>query len=107
MRCSLVMAVHAAAKAVHSDFSSAVLHSAFNNIFSNLGYVMLGLLFLLIVLQREIVHKQALDRNDLNALVSIKLQQTADPSSWFNLLRLLRSAASPNTLDCTMLWELL
>uniref|UniRef100_A0A3P9HR13 SID1 transmembrane family, member 2 n=1 Tax=Oryzias latipes TaxID=8090 RepID=A0A3P9HR13_ORYLA len=42
--------------------------SAFNNIFSNLGYVMLGLLFLLIVLQREIVHKQALDRNDLNAL---------------------------------------
>uniref|UniRef100_A0A3B3H9U7 SID1 transmembrane family member 2 n=1 Tax=Oryzias latipes TaxID=8090 RepID=A0A3B3H9U7_ORYLA len=47
--------------------------SAFNNIFSNLGYVMLGLLFLLIVLQREIVHKQALDRNDLNALSPVSI----------------------------------
>lgn len=43
--------------------------SAFNNILSNLGYVMLGLLFLLIVLQRDIIHSRALDRNDLNALV--------------------------------------
>uniref|UniRef100_A0A3Q3X2K1 Uncharacterized protein n=1 Tax=Mola mola TaxID=94237 RepID=A0A3Q3X2K1_MOLML len=42
--------------------------SAFNNILSNLGYVMLGLLFLLIVLKRDIVHKRALFRNDLNAL---------------------------------------
>ncbi|XP_038817403.1 SID1 transmembrane family member 2-like isoform X2 [Salvelinus namaycush] len=42
--------------------------SAFNNILSNLGYVMLGLLFLLIVLQRDIIHSRALDRNDLNAL---------------------------------------
>ncbi|KAM9318225.1 SID1 transmembrane family member 2 isoform 2-T2 [Pholidichthys leucotaenia] len=42
--------------------------SAFNNILSNLGYVMLGLLFLLIVLKREIVHKRALERNDINAL---------------------------------------
>ncbi|KAM3615829.1 uncharacterized protein V6R79_008405 [Siganus canaliculatus] len=42
--------------------------SAFNNILSNLGYVMLGLLFLLIVLQRDIVHNRALVRNDLNAL---------------------------------------
>ncbi|RVE64360.1 hypothetical protein OJAV_G00125130 [Oryzias javanicus] len=42
--------------------------SSFNNILSNLGYVMLGLLFLLIVLKREIVHKRALDRNDINAL---------------------------------------
>ncbi|KAL4647297.1 SID1 transmembrane family member 2 isoform X6 [Arapaima gigas] len=42
--------------------------SAFNNILSNLGYVMLGLLFLLIVLQRDIVHKRALLRNDLAAL---------------------------------------
>uniref|UniRef100_A0A8C7JXA3 SID1 transmembrane family member 2 n=1 Tax=Oncorhynchus kisutch TaxID=8019 RepID=A0A8C7JXA3_ONCKI len=42
--------------------------SAFNNILSNLGYVMLGLLFLLIVLQRDIIHSRALDRHDLNAL---------------------------------------
>ncbi|TMS07050.1 SID1 transmembrane family member 2 [Larimichthys crocea] len=42
--------------------------SAFNNILSNMGYVMLGLLFLLIVLKRDIVHSRALERNDLNAL---------------------------------------
>ncbi|XP_053278209.1 SID1 transmembrane family member 2 isoform X1 [Pleuronectes platessa] len=42
--------------------------SAFNNILSNVGYVMLGLLFLLIVLKRDIVHYRALDRNDHNAL---------------------------------------
>ncbi|XP_059187058.1 SID1 transmembrane family member 2 isoform X1 [Centropristis striata] len=42
--------------------------SAFNNILSNLGYVLLGLLFLLIVLKRDIVHNRALVRNDLNAL---------------------------------------
>ncbi|XP_007905501.1 SID1 transmembrane family member 2 isoform X1 [Callorhinchus milii] len=42
--------------------------SAFNNILSNLGYIMLGLLFLLIVLQREILHKRALLRNDICAL---------------------------------------
>ncbi|XP_061781569.1 SID1 transmembrane family member 2 isoform X3 [Nerophis lumbriciformis] len=42
--------------------------SAFNNILSNLGYVMLGLLFLLIVLKRDIVHNRALSCNDVNAL---------------------------------------
>ncbi|KAF7699706.1 SID1 transmembrane family member 2 isoform X1 [Silurus meridionalis] len=42
--------------------------SSFNNILSNLGYVMLGLLFLLIVLQRDVVHKRALMRSDVNAL---------------------------------------
>ncbi|XP_039987705.1 SID1 transmembrane family member 2 isoform X1 [Xiphias gladius] len=42
--------------------------SAFNNILSNLGYVMLGLLFLLFVLKRDIVHNRALVRNDLHAL---------------------------------------
>ncbi|XP_046891648.1 LOW QUALITY PROTEIN: SID1 transmembrane family member 2 [Hypomesus transpacificus] len=41
--------------------------SSFNNILSNLGYVMLGLLFLLIVLKRDIVHQRALLRNELNA----------------------------------------
>ncbi|CAL8349757.1 unnamed protein product [Lota lota] len=42
--------------------------SAFNNILSNLGYVLLGLLFLLIVLKRDIVHNRAMYRNELNAL---------------------------------------
>ncbi|XP_013881472.1 SID1 transmembrane family member 2 [Austrofundulus limnaeus] len=42
--------------------------SAFNNILSNLGYVMLGFLFLLIVLKRDLDHKRALVRNELNAL---------------------------------------
>uniref|UniRef100_A0A4W4ERG1 SID1 transmembrane family, member 2 n=1 Tax=Electrophorus electricus TaxID=8005 RepID=A0A4W4ERG1_ELEEL len=42
--------------------------SSFNNILSNLGYVMLGLLFLLIVLQRDILHNRALMRNDTPAL---------------------------------------
>lgn len=43
--------------------------SAFNNILSNLGYVLLGLLFLLIILQREINYNRALLRNDAHALV--------------------------------------
>uniref|UniRef100_A0A8C3S1K7 SID1 transmembrane family member 2 n=1 Tax=Chelydra serpentina TaxID=8475 RepID=A0A8C3S1K7_CHESE len=42
--------------------------SAFNNILSNLGYVLLGLLFLLIILQREINYNRALMRKDLQAL---------------------------------------
>ncbi|XP_033832689.1 SID1 transmembrane family member 2 isoform X3 [Periophthalmus magnuspinnatus] len=42
--------------------------SSFNNILSNLGYVLLGLLFLLIVLKRDIMHKRALVRNDISAL---------------------------------------
>ncbi|XP_052472639.1 SID1 transmembrane family member 2 isoform X4 [Carassius gibelio] len=42
--------------------------SSFNNILSNLGYVLLGLLFLLIILQRDILHKRALERNDSTAL---------------------------------------
>ncbi|XP_075184453.1 SID1 transmembrane family member 2 isoform X4 [Anomaloglossus baeobatrachus] len=33
--------------------------SAFNNILSNLGYIMLGLLFLIIVLQRELRHNRS------------------------------------------------
>ncbi|KAM3830698.1 SID1 transmembrane family member 2 isoform 5-T5 [Vipera latastei] len=42
--------------------------SAFNNILSNLGYVLLGLLFLLIILQREIHYNRALLRNDFQAV---------------------------------------
>ncbi|NXI34855.1 SIDT2 protein, partial [Galbula dea] len=42
--------------------------SAFNNILSNLGYVLLGLLFLFIILQREINYNRALLRNDAHAV---------------------------------------
>ncbi|NXG57546.1 SIDT2 protein, partial [Hemiprocne comata] len=42
--------------------------SAFNNILSNLGYILLGLLFLLIILQREINYSRALMRHDAHAL---------------------------------------
>ncbi|XP_068773017.1 SID1 transmembrane family member 2 isoform X3 [Struthio camelus] len=42
--------------------------SAFNNILSNLGYILLGLLFLLIILQREINYNRALMRSDTHAL---------------------------------------
>ncbi|XP_028930607.1 SID1 transmembrane family member 2 isoform X3 [Ornithorhynchus anatinus] len=42
--------------------------SAFNNILSNLGYILLGLLFLLIILQREINYNRALLQSNLQAL---------------------------------------
>uniref|UniRef100_A0A672JU41 SID1 transmembrane family member 2 n=1 Tax=Sinocyclocheilus grahami TaxID=75366 RepID=A0A672JU41_SINGR len=42
--------------------------SSFNNILSNLGYVLLGLLFLLIILQRDILHNRALERNENTAM---------------------------------------
>uniref|UniRef100_A0A9J8AVW2 SID1 transmembrane family member 2 n=1 Tax=Cyprinus carpio carpio TaxID=630221 RepID=A0A9J8AVW2_CYPCA len=42
--------------------------SSFNNILSNLGYVLLGLLFLLIILQRDILHNRALERNESTAV---------------------------------------
>ncbi|OWF47673.1 SID1 transmembrane family member 1-like [Mizuhopecten yessoensis] len=37
--------------------------SAFNNVFSNIGYVMLGLLFLLLVWRRDLVYRKAVERN--------------------------------------------
>lgn len=43
--------------------------SAFNNILSNLGHVLLGFLFLLIVLCRDILHRRALEAKDLFAMV--------------------------------------
>lgn len=55
--------------------------SAFNNILSNLGYILLGLLFLLIILQREISYNRALTRNDLQALVRL----SSTPSPRFSL----------------------
>ncbi|KAM4888673.1 SID1 transmembrane family member 1 isoform 3-T3 [Thomomys bottae] len=42
--------------------------SAFNNILSNLGHVLLGFLFLLIVLRRDIVHRRALEAKDIFAM---------------------------------------
>ncbi|XP_078512031.1 SID1 transmembrane family member 1 [Lissotriton helveticus] len=38
--------------------------SAFNNILSNLGHIMLGFLFLLIVLRRDILHRRSLEAKD-------------------------------------------
>uniref|UniRef100_A0A8D0L4K7 SID1 transmembrane family member 2 n=1 Tax=Sphenodon punctatus TaxID=8508 RepID=A0A8D0L4K7_SPHPU len=56
--------------------------SAFNNILSNLGYILLGLLFLLIILQREINYNRALMRNDLQALVGERCASpTQSPST--------------------------
>ncbi|KAK2496046.1 hypothetical protein MC885_008526, partial [Smutsia gigantea] len=42
--------------------------SAFNNILSNLGHVLLGFLFLLIVLHRDILHRRALEAKDVFAM---------------------------------------
>uniref|UniRef100_A0A8C6E700 SID1 transmembrane family member 1 n=1 Tax=Moschus moschiferus TaxID=68415 RepID=A0A8C6E700_MOSMO len=42
--------------------------SAFNNILSNLGHVLLGCLFLLIVLHRDILHRRALEAKDIFAM---------------------------------------
>ncbi|XP_030059770.1 SID1 transmembrane family member 1 [Microcaecilia unicolor] len=42
--------------------------SAFNNILSNLGHVMLGFLFLLIVLRRDIHHRRSLENKNLYAM---------------------------------------
>lgn len=42
--------------------------SAFNNILSNLGHVLLGFLFLLIVLNRDLQHRSLLEANDVYAL---------------------------------------
>ncbi|XP_060073124.1 SID1 transmembrane family member 1-like [Ylistrum balloti] len=39
--------------------------SAFNNVFSNIGYVMLGSLFLLLVWRRDLVYKKAVERNPM------------------------------------------
>ncbi|NXP37484.1 SIDT1 protein, partial [Leiothrix lutea] len=42
--------------------------SAFNNILSNVGHMMLGLLFLLIVLRRDILHRRAMEMKDIYTL---------------------------------------
>ncbi|XP_061494175.1 SID1 transmembrane family member 1 isoform X1 [Rhineura floridana] len=39
--------------------------SAFNNILSNVGHLLLGLLFLLIVLRRDILHRRCLETKDI------------------------------------------
>ncbi|XP_066469842.1 SID1 transmembrane family member 1 isoform X3 [Tiliqua scincoides] len=42
--------------------------SAFNNILSNVGHVLLGFLFLLIVLHRDILHRRSLKTNDTHTM---------------------------------------
>ncbi|KAJ7402658.1 SID1 transmembrane family member 1 [Pitangus sulphuratus] len=42
--------------------------SAFNNILSNVGHMMLGFLFLLIVLRRDILHRRAMEMKDIYTL---------------------------------------
>ncbi|XP_065442653.1 SID1 transmembrane family member 1 isoform X1 [Chrysemys picta bellii] len=42
--------------------------SAFNNVLSNVGHVLLGFLFLLIVLRRDILHRQSLEAKDTYTL---------------------------------------
>ncbi|XP_066555248.1 SID1 transmembrane family member 1 isoform X2 [Amia ocellicauda] len=42
--------------------------SSFNNILSNVGYVLLGFLFLLIVLRRDLLHQRALEARDVFAM---------------------------------------
>lgn len=93
--------------------------SAFNNILSNLGYILLGLLFLLIILQREINHNRALLRNDLYALVGacglatlptphcpqpVPLMSSPCLTSLLPFPLTPRSVGSPNTSACSMPW---
>lgn len=99
--------------------NSWLLCSAFNNILSNLGYVMLGLLFLLIVLKRDIVHNRALVRNDVNALVRHMHANRCEIPVTHRVIDLVgqfsslspplssRSVAFQSTLVCFMPWELL
>ncbi|NXA57074.1 SIDT1 protein, partial [Nothocercus julius] len=42
--------------------------SAFNNILSNVGHMLLGFLFLLIVLRRDILHRRAMEMKDVYTL---------------------------------------
>ncbi|KAM6474987.1 SID1 transmembrane family member 1 isoform 2-T2 [Liasis olivaceus] len=42
--------------------------SAFNNILSNVGHMLLGVLFLLIVLCRDILHRRSLDKKDIRTM---------------------------------------
>uniref|UniRef100_A0A8C4LW65 SID1 transmembrane family member 1 n=1 Tax=Equus asinus asinus TaxID=83772 RepID=A0A8C4LW65_EQUAS len=49
-------------------FCGGKYENAFNNILSNLGHVLLGFLFLLIVLHRDILHRRALEAKDIFAM---------------------------------------
>uniref|UniRef100_A0A8C6XK34 SID1 transmembrane family member 1 n=1 Tax=Naja naja TaxID=35670 RepID=A0A8C6XK34_NAJNA len=42
--------------------------SAFNNILSNIGHMLLGILFLLIVLYRDLLHRRSLEMKDICAM---------------------------------------
>lgn len=61
--------------------------SAFNNILSNLGHVLLGFLFLLVVLRRDILHRRALEAKDIFAMVR---------RGWINWKWELRRVMIPN-----------
>ncbi|XP_077986005.1 SID1 transmembrane family member 1-like [Glandiceps talaboti] len=39
--------------------------SAFNNIFSNIGYILLGILFLFVVWREDLLHKKKVEKNDI------------------------------------------
>uniref|UniRef100_A0A3B4A5G9 SID1 transmembrane family, member 2 n=1 Tax=Periophthalmus magnuspinnatus TaxID=409849 RepID=A0A3B4A5G9_9GOBI len=71
--------------------------SSFNNILSNLGYGLLGFLFLCIVFKRAITHRQALVCKDRNALVRkhlnfhIYYQLTRSIVSYIDTLQLVSS----------------
>lgn len=51
--------------------------SAFNNILSNVGHMLLGFLFLLIVLRRDILHRRAMEMKDVYTLVGTWLHGTS------------------------------
>ncbi|XP_053409225.1 SID1 transmembrane family member 1-like isoform X2 [Mercenaria mercenaria] len=38
--------------------------SSFNNIYSNIGYILLGILFLILVARRELLHRKAVERSE-------------------------------------------
>uniref|UniRef100_A0A8B9UJF7 SID1 transmembrane family member 1 n=1 Tax=Anas zonorhyncha TaxID=75864 RepID=A0A8B9UJF7_9AVES len=57
--------------------------SAFNNILSNVGHTLLGFLFLLIVLRRDILHRRAMEMKDIYTLVGNMVVLLAVPAFTF------------------------
>ncbi|KAM4700146.1 SID1 transmembrane family member 1 isoform 2-T2 [Discoglossus pictus] len=57
--------------------------SAFNNVMSNMGHVLLGILFLLIVLRRDLLHRHLLETKSSYALQEVQSSQHGPPVfSW-------------------------
>lgn len=82
-------------RGIPSTHTRSGLCSAFNNILSNLGYVLLGLLFLLIILQREINYNRALLRNDSHALVRDRAAWGGSAAWWGSASRTPRFSFLP------------